>query len=1015
MALERRQQIEELYRSASHKPAAEREMFLATVCGGDPGLRAEVEKLLTQDEVRTGMPSVVGDAARSGSTRTMVRYENTQLGPYKIEGLLGAGGMGKVYRATDTRLNRKVAVKITEENFSGRFEREAQAISSFNHPNICTLYDVGPNYLVMELLEGFTLADEIKKGPLAIEQVAVYGAQIATALAEAHAHGIVHRDLKPGNIMVTRHGAKVLDFGLARMVSEAGLTEANVVMGTPMYMAPEQVDGRESDARTDLFALGLVLYEMTVGRLPFPGKSLGRMQVSGAAVASPRLKVQRAEVPQSLDVLVGKLLEKDPAQRCASAAEVAAQLAELAERLTAPPVPAASSLLRPAVLGPAAAALLLAILGGVWLFQRAERRRWAREDAVPEINKLKDEAKPLAAFQVLRKAEQILPGDAPLAQAAQDLTMSTSVRSTTPGAKVEIQDYPAPESAWYALGTTPMEHVRVPKGYFRWRLSRAGARDYIGAPLTNATMQFPFEAPADVEAGMVPIGGGWWGNLIGFIGWVRYQLPAFDMDRFEVTNREYQKFVDEGGYQKREYWKEKFIKDGKELSWEQAMDLFRDPTGRPGPSTWEAGHFPLGQEDYPVSGVSWYEASAYAAFVGKSLPALGEWFKAAPQETARYSTNQSNFGGRGAEPVGASHAVGPYGTYDLTGNVREWCLNAADGHNRFILGGAWGTQTYQAYEPEALPPFDRSAMNGFRGVRNRQPLPVATAAPVVRQARDFSKVKPASNEVFEAYRSLYAYDKRPLNAKGDGVVEETADWKKERITIDAGYGNERFPLYLFSPKNVRPPYQTVVFFPSARVNFMPSSLKLGDMDFADYVIKSGRALAYPIYRGTYERRPEGAALPGTMGSRELTIQQSKEVRRAVDYLEMRPDIADARKLAYLGVSQGAAEGVIFVALEDRFQAAVFLDGGFFLMAAAEGEDQVDFALRMKKPVLMVNGKYDFTFPPDQAQLPMFGMIGTAPADKFRKVLETPHDVTELKPELSKEVLRFLDHYLGRVN
>ena len=139
-------------------------------------------------------------------------------------------------------------------------------------------------------------------------------------------------------------------------------------------------------------------------------------------------------------------------------------------------------------------------------------------------------------------------------------------------------------------------------------------------------------------------------------------------------------------------------------------------------------------------------------------------------------------------PVGTSQAVGPYGTYDLTGNVREWCLNAAEGENRFILGGAWGTQTYQAYEPEALPPFDRSAMNGFRGVRNLQPLPAATAAPVLRQTRDFSKLKPASNELFEAYRSLYAYDKRPLNAQVEGVVEETADWKKERITIDAGYG-----------------------------------------------------------------------------------------------------------------------------------------------------------------------------------------------------------------------------------
>ena len=683
------------------------------------------------------------------------------------------------------------------------------------------------------------------------------------------------------------------------------------------------------------------------------------------------------------------------------------------QRLTAPPV-SKTALLRPVLLVPATVALLLAILGGVWQYQRSQKERWAREDAIPEIDKLKGQDRSLAAFLVLQKAEHTLPGDAPLAQRARELTMFASVKSTTPGATVEIQDYLAPGSDWYALGTTPMEHVRIPKGYFRWRLSKAGAHDFIGAPLTKATMQFPFETPAGVEAGMVPVDGGPWGSLVGFIGWVRYELPAFDMDRFEVTNREYQKFVDEGGYQKREYWKEKFVKDGKELNWEQAMDMFRDPTGRPGPSTWEAGHFPQGRAEYPVAGVSWYEASAYAAFAGKSLPALGEWFKAAPADTARYTSNQSNFGGHDAVPVGSSQAVGPYGTYDLTGNVREWCLNSVDGDNRFILGGAWGTQPYQTFDPEALPPFDRSAMNGFRGVRNRQPLPAATAAPVVRQTRNFSKVKPASDEVFAAYRGLYAYDKRPLDAKTDGVIAETTDWKKERITIDAGYGSERLPMYLFTPKNVHAPYQTVVFFPSARVNSLPSSQNLGDMDFVDYVIKSGRSVVYPIYRGTYERRPEGTAAPGTVGRRDLVIQESKEVRRAVDYLETRQDTA-VGKLAYLGVSQGAADGVIFVALEDRFQAVVFLVGGFFLMPTAAGEDQMDFLPRMKQPVLMVNGKYDFTFPPDQAQAPMFEMIGTAPVDKYRKVLETPHDVTELKPELSKAVLEFLDKYLGRVN
>ena len=191
-----------------------------------------------------------------------------QLGPYRIEGMLGAGGMGTVYRATDTRLGRPVALKIAAAQYSERFRREAKAISALNHPHICTLYDVGPNYLVMELLEGSTLSDEIKDGPLAPETAARYGAQIASALAEAHARGVVHRDLKPGNIMITRHGVKVLDFGLAKVATEPGLTMTNIIMGTPAYMAPEQTEGREADAPADLFALGLVLYKMLTGRLP---------------------------------------------------------------------------------------------------------------------------------------------------------------------------------------------------------------------------------------------------------------------------------------------------------------------------------------------------------------------------------------------------------------------------------------------------------------------------------------------------------------------------------------------------------------------------------------------------------------------------------------------------------------------------------------------------------------------------------------------------------------------------
>jgi eukaryotic-like serine/threonine-protein kinase len=1004
MTPERWRQIEEIYHSALEREPVERAAFLAQL---DPELRREVESLLAQESKGLPLdhPAWEGAASLLEST-AVVMTPGTRLGPYKIEGPLGTGGMGEVFRASDTRLGRRVAIKTSHERFGDRFEREARAISALNHPHICTLYDVGPDYLVMELVEGETLAARLKKGNLSPEETLRYATQIAGALAEAHAHGIVHRDLKPANIMLTRHGVKVLDFGLAKMLSEPGITITRAVVGTPAYMAPEQTEGREPCRATDLFSFGLVVYEMAAGKLPFPGASLAQMLSTGSKAAIPALSEQRAELPAELDELVAKLLTKDPALRPQSASEVAHQLAALRERLAAPPL---QPRLRP-MLARGAIVMILLLVGGSWLYWRTEQRRWVREDAIPQVAKLAAQA-PLAAFLLLRKAEQILPGDPQLAGIAKSATRFTSVESTPNGAKVEIQDYLLPGD-WFSLGTTPLKNVRIPVGYFRWRISKPGDNKLVAAPPTSDTMNFTLP-PADRAAGMVPVPGGIWGALVDFLGWLIYDLPAFDIDRFEVTNAQYQEFVDQGGYRNREYWKEKFVKDGEELTWGQAMDLFRDPTGRSGPSAWEAGHFPQGQAEYPVSGVSWYEAAAYAAFVGKSLPAIGQWFKAAPADLAPFSVNQSNFGERGPVQVGTFAGVGPYGTYDMAGNVREWCLTAI-GDGRFILGGAWRTQTYAAMDPEVLPPFDRSPLNGFRTVRNHGVLSAAAAAPLVRRERDFSKAKPVSDDVFQVYKTMYAYDRTPLNAKTEGIVEDTAAWTKEKITIEAGYEGQRLPIYVFLPKNVHPPFQTLLFFPSARVELMTQSQNLGDMQFVDYAIKSGRALLYPIYQGTYERVAPKQARAGDIEDLQLVIQRSKEVRRSVDYLATRPEI-DTSKLAYLGVSMGTAYGVIFNALEDRFRTMVFLDGGFFLGPARRGRDQVDFAPRITKPVLMVNGKYDSTFSPLRSQEPLLRMLGTPEADKRRVVLDTPHDVSQQKEALSREVLAWLDKYLGRVN
>lgn len=276
--------------------------------------------------------------------------------------------------------------------------------------------------------------------------------------------------------------------------------------------------------------------------------------------------------------------------------------------------------------------------------------------------------------------------------------------------------------------------------------------------------------------------------------------------------------------------------------------------------------------------------------------------------------------------------------------------------------------------------------------------------------RDLSKVRPASDAVFRIYKTMYAYDKTPLNAKVEPVKQESGDWRKEKITIAAAYGNERLALYVFIPAKGRPPFQAVAFFPSARVLDIPDSDRLGDMKFIDFVIRSGRAVLYPVYKGTYERPAPQAGL-ATASGRETLIQQSKDLGRALDYLEMCPDI-DRSRFAYLGESMGAAQGVIFTAVDSRFKAVILQDGGFYDERPLPGTDQVDFAPRVTAPVLMVSGKYDWILGGKDV---MYRLLGTPSSNKRAVTFDTPHDVSEQRADLMREVLAWLDRYLGKVN
>ncbi|HSY35981.1 MAG TPA: bifunctional serine/threonine-protein kinase/formylglycine-generating enzyme family protein [Acidobacteriaceae bacterium] len=973
------------------------------------------------------------DDAAKGAGQTLAAGQ--KLGRYTVMDPIGSGGMGAVYRARDEKLERVVAIKVlspgvvTGDEARRRFRSEALALAKLSHPHIAAVYDVGEqdgvDYLVMECVAGQTLSAMLRSGPLSVERATSIILEIAGALEEAHEQGVIHRDLKPGNVMITPKGhAKVLDFGIAKLLAplapDATVSmETGFLIGTPLYMSPEQAQGNSVDARTDLWSLGVIYFQLLTGRTPFEGDS--NIAILHAIVSDPPkpLRGLRTDAPALANQIIGRSLQKDADSRYQTAAEFVGEGSALLVHLSSSSHGVAAKRQSRAIVFACVAALLLTIVAAIWFFHRSSKRQWAREEAVPQIASLVAEGKPLAAFGVLEKAQSYLPGDPAIKQLADQNTLLASVTSSPAGATAAIQDYTTPDGPWRVLGTTPLENISVPKGFFRWKISSPGTADLVEGLASAKSMNFAIDAQHAAPAGMVPVPGENWVDMIAFIGVVGpYRILPFYLDRFEVTNRDYQKFVDSGGYAKQEYWNEKFIRDGREIPWTEAVGAFRDTTSRPGPAGWVGGHYAEGQADFPVSGVSWFEASAYAAFVGKRLPVLPQWYMGAPPDDTRYIVPVSNIPGGGPAPVGAYQGVGPNGTYDMAGNVREWVANADDNDNRFILGGSWKSPTYFSYSPEALSPFDRSQENGFRCVKNTVPLPPAAVAPIKRiEARDFSKYKPASDDVFHAYQVMYASSASPLNVLDGGVVSETADWREERVTLDTGYRGERMAVYLFLPKKVRPPYQTVVFFPSARVYDIADNKNgraLGDIQFFDYIIQSGRAVAYPIFQDTYERRLR-YSVPGASQAIQLTTDLYHDTARTLDYLGTRSDI-DSSKLAYLGVSMGAAEGIIYATLlQDRLKTSIFLDGGYFLDPPPPGGDQADFAPRMKKPVLMVNGRYDYVFSVNLSQDPMFNMLGTPQRDKQHIVLETSHDVTEQRPQLVKGVLDWLDRYLGPVN
>ncbi|MCH7678573.1 protein kinase [candidate division KSB1 bacterium] len=982
---------------------------------------------------------------------------------YRILEKLGEGGMGVVYKAEDTKLKRAVALKFLPPHALGndeertRFVHEAQAAAALDHINICTIYEIdeadGQTFIAMAYVPGQSLKEKIESGPMELKEALDIAIQIADGLQEAHAKEIVHRDIKPANVMVNEKGqAKIMDFGLAKLSGRTKLTKTSTTLGTVAYMSPEQGRGQKVDYRSDIWSFGVILYEMFTGQMPFPGDYEQAVMYATMNEDPQPPKELNDEISEELQEIILKTLEKEPQDRFQSTSELLQSLKKLRGEKTGPVVKVLDlksfiTLLRRPRNALVTGAILLLVASAIFFPYRNLLRVQQFKEQLLKIENLARAGSYFEAYQLAIEAEKVLDNDSTLARWLPTISDRLTVITQPEGAQVYLQRFDPDEQGNFPereyVGETPIDDLRIGRADYKAWIEKEGfapLERMVSSDLNRAEGRLGIAADIKIEEtllssemareNMVRVASGAYKPVgYGLAGMETVELEEFFIDKYEVSNEQFRAFIRAGGYANRwSYWKYSFVKDSIELTFEAAMQLFKDKSSMPGPRDWINQEYPDGKGKHPVTGITWYEAAAYAEYAGKVLPTIYQWEKAARAGKFTHfecffmpwglmsadmsSGRRANYYGRETAPVDSyPFGISPYGAYNMAGNVAEWCLNKR-GAGYATPGGNWADAPYIFASAAARPAFEASNTTGFRCVSQTTSNSGDQGAGRIEPGLSTLSLTPVDDTTYQGFLSHYRYDKSAIVAE---IIErvDTPDWTREKLTFE-GIGGDRVVAYLYLPKGAQAPYQCINYVVSSTVFFARTAAEEVEAILASQ-IKAGRAVMAVVPRGALEREwPGHRNYPSrdrvqTVETRDVVILRITEFRKGLDYLETRDEI-DMGRIAHIGLSWGAKfAAIVLNAVEPRIRSSLFIGGGLGQRFPLPEVNPVNFAPRIKKPALVLTGKYDETTPYQPFARLLFELL---PGPKRLELVESGH----LPPlEIRNPIINsWLDETLGPV-